>query len=419
MIHYRRPPVTRGLFVGLDVLLSGLVVLSVALAPDGSVLASAIVSAILLAVYSWGRVVVRVHERPIDAPRGAWWPDTTWILALLVPWGVLLWLTPGALWIAFPLMFLQMHVLGPHRGPLAVGLTTALAVIQGLTSRAGSDDGWIGYVLGPILGAAVAIGVVLGLEALVRESQARQRTVDELTQVRLHLAQADREHAVATERERFARDIHDTLAQSLSAIELLLRTADTAIGADDTHARALIAQARAATHTSLADARQLVEDLTPADLNRTTLLGALERVAARAVETSHDTAPPDTDHPEPLTVTVHTAGDPRPLPINVETALLRIAQSALANVTQHASATLARITLTIEPESVSLDIVDNGTGFDPSTLPPRGSGRAGFGIPAIRARADELGGHLTIESTAGHGTALAVVLPVPATEVRP
>ncbi|SKC59684.1 Signal transduction histidine kinase [Krasilnikoviella flava] len=399
VIRHPPPSATRALNLGLDVLLGTLAVVAVVQAPPGRTWAAAAVAAVLVAVHVAGRRAVRVHDRSVDTPRGAWWPDTAWVVALVVPWVVLLWLSPAALWLAFPLMLLQMHVLGPHRGVVAVAVTTALAVAEGLLVQVDADDPWTGFVLGPVLGAAVAVGVVLGIEAFVRESQTRQRTVDELTQVRQHLAQAERERAVTDERARLARDIHDTLAQSLSAIELLLRAADDAVGTDDERARALVGQARGAARDGLAEARRVVQDLTPPDLDRTTLVAALRRVAGR----------------QPLDVSVHTAGDVRPLPVPVETALLRIAQSALANVVQHADARRARLTVTYEQDTVTLDVVDDGRGFDPAAASGGASGRPdgrGFGLPAVRSRAQELGGTVALETSPGGGTALAVTLPV-------
>ena len=434
MIRHRVPSATRGLFLGLDVLLAVLVVVAVVQAPSGRTGPAVAVAAVLLGVYVWGRTVVRVHERSVDTPRGAWWPDAAWVAGLALAWVALLWLTPAALWIAFPFMFLQMHVLGPHRGVVAVAATTVVAVAEGLLVQVGPGDSWTGYVLGPVLGGAVAVGVVLGIEAFVRETQARQRTVDELTEVRQHLAQAERERAVTHERARLARDIHDTLAQSLSAIELLLRAAENTVGTDDDRVRALLAEARGAARDGLAEARRVVHDLTPPDLERTTtLLEALRRVAARTEatqrETNHDAshdvghdASHDASHVgtgRPLTVAVRTSGTPRPLGVPLETGLLRIAQSALANVAEHADAARAQVTLTYAPETVTLDVVDDGKGFDPATTPAdRQAGRQtdrhagrGFGLPAIRSRAAELGGTLALETTPGGGTALAVTLP--------
>ncbi|MFD6447337.1 sensor histidine kinase [Promicromonospora sp. NPDC060204] len=418
-------PATRGLVVGLDLLLVVLVVIAVVQAPPGAGWPAALAGGVLLAGYVAGRAAVRVHERSVDTPRGTWWPDLAWIVGLTVVWVVLLWLSPAALWVAFPLMILQMHVLGPRRGVVAVVLTAVVTVADGLLTRSGPGEPWTGYVLGPLLGAAVAVGVVLGIEAFVREAQNRQRTVDELTRARRHLAQAERERAVTDERARLARDIHDTLAQSLSAIELLLRAAEDAVGSDDARARELVGQARSAARDGLAEARRVVQDLTPADLDRTTLLGALRRVAERTA------AGRDGTRSRPLAVTVHAGGTPRPLPVPLETALLRIAQSALANVDEHADASRAEVTLTYAPGSVTLRVADDGVGLGPAAAPgvpasataaataSGGPGARGFGLPAMRSRVRELGGELALEGPAGAGTVLTVTLPVrPEEEAR-
>jgi signal transduction histidine kinase len=417
VIRHPLPSATRGLIRGLDVLIAALLVVAVVQAP-GIAWPVLITAVVFGALYVGGRLVVRVHERSVDTPRGRSWPDATWVAALIVPWAVLLWLSPPALWLAFPLMLLQMHVLGPHRGVVAVVVTTGIAVAEGLVVQAGAGEPRTGFVLGPVLGAAVAVGVVLGIEAFVREAQTRQRTVDELTQVRQHLAQAERERAVTEERARLARDIHDTLAQSLSAIELLLRAADDAVGSDDDKARALLGQARGAARDGLAEARRVVEDLTPGDLDRTTLVAALRRVADRTATTHNDT---DAGRDKPLTVSVQTSGSPRSLSVPLETALLRIAQSALANITEHASASRAEVTLTYDDDTVTLDVVDDGAGFDGAGFDGAGldaarpSGnrahRRGFGIPAIRSRTHELGGAFALETRPGGGTAVAVTLP--------
>ncbi len=114
------------------------------------------------------------------------------------------------------------------------------------------------------------------------------------------------------------------------------------------------------------------------------------------------------------------SGTPVPLPTPYEVALLRIAQSALANTVRHAAAGRAEITLTFMDDSVTLDVVDDGTGFVP---PPGGpspglsADGGGFGLPAMRARAESLGGTFAVESAPGQGTAVAVTLPLPSAEV--
>lgn len=103
-----------------------------------------------------------------------------------------------------------------------------------------------------------------------------------------------------------------------------------------------------------------------------------------------------------------------------EVALLRIAQSALANTVRHAEATTADVTLGYLGDHVSLDIVDDGRGFDPDRLPAPDPEAGGFGLAAMRARAHALGGTLALTSAPGHGTALAARLPLtPPSQLQP
>lgn len=354
----------RALAIGLDLLFVGLVALAVAGAvgrSTPSTLGALVSGTGLLAVYAAGRMKVRVHERSITAPRGAWWPDSAWIAALVMLWCVLLLVSSTALWLAFPLFLLQMHVLGPRRGLTAVVVTTTIVVVDGVTVAAPPGALPLGFVLGPVLGAAVAVGVVLGFEALVTESTERQATVDELMQARELLADAERDTLVRDERERLAREIHDTLAQGFSGIELLLRAAGTSLDRDDTpRAATHVDQARELARHSLDEARRFVRALAPPDLDDSTLIGALERVAQRY-------------RARELDVIVRTEGRPRPLPVPAETALLRIAQSALANVDRHADAGHAEIVVDYTRDDVVLDVIDDGSGFDPTASPPSGT----------------------------------------------
>jgi signal transduction histidine kinase len=175
---------------------------------------------------------------------------------------------------------------------------------------------------------------------------------------------------------------------------------DTAPGTARDHVRT----AAAIVERSLAEARRFVHDLTPADLAAGGgLLQALHAVAAR------ETTPA-------LTVRVQSEGTPPdPLPAPVESALLRIAQGALANVREHARATTATLTLTCLDDEIVLDVTDDGQGFDPHTPAVREAAadeQRGHGLPAIRARLRQLGGTLTIESAPGEGTALSAAIPL-------
>ena len=387
---------TRMPLLGLDLLMSTMLLLAVILAP-ATRLEAAIAASALAAAYGWGRHTVDVAGRGIDASRGRLWPDIAWIAAMLVLLAPLLVLSPGGAWVAFPVMVISVHVLGPRAGSIAVGTTVALVVGAAALSFGGDLSGRLGYVIGPVVGGTLAIGVVLSLEAYARESARTRHALAALRVERERASAAERSAAIAAERARMARDIHDTLAQSLSAIELLLRTADASVGADDERVRRLIGQSRAGAADSLADARRLVADLVPRELDDRTLVSALERLGNRVAS-----------GPDGPSVTVDVDRDFGTLDIARETALLRIAQSALANVTQHAGATDVRVTLTRAGAVVCLSITDNGRGISDDRRSPAGGG---FGLAAMRSRVELLGGGLDVTAPQGGGTRVTATLP--------
>ncbi|MEU1071987.1 sensor histidine kinase [Streptomyces sp. NPDC005878] len=378
-------PAARLLRLCLHALLAGLLAL-VAVRSTGDAAVYAAVGA-MAAVYAAGVLSPAVRPR---TRAGAWW-----LGALCAAWLVLLALSPDALWVAFPLYFLQLHLLPRRWGPPTVLATAGAAIASFLLH---GERVTPGAFIGPLLGAAVAVATVLGYEALYRESERRRELIEELVSTRAGLAEAERAAGTLAERERLAREIHDTLAQGLSSIQLLLRAAERALGPDDP-ARAHVEQARTAAQDNLAEARRFVRALTPPGLERASLPGALERLCAST--------------PEPA-VRFGVSGTPVELPTPYEVALLRIAQSALANTVQHAAAQRAEITLSFMDTSVALDVVDDGRGFEPGRERPFGTG--GFGLPAMRSRARSLGGTLSVESAPGQGTAVAITLPLPARE---
>ncbi|MFT4165379.1 MAG: ATP-binding protein, partial [Microlunatus sp.] len=147
----------------------------------------------------------------------------------------------------------------------------------------------------------------------------------------------------------------------------------------------------------------VIRDLAPAelsgDLTGDLLPEALREASLRA--TRHTGVA--------VTVTVH--GEPVPLPAEFGTALLRTLRGAVANVVEHADAHRVTVTLTYQPDLVSLDVRDDGRGFDPSSVSV--SGGRGRGLVGIRSRARELGGELAIESAREEGTVIALSLPLP------
>ncbi|RCG24959.1 sensor histidine kinase [Streptomyces diacarni] len=384
-------PTTRALTWCLHLLVLGLLALTAVRAvADGAPDAVAViaVAAVLGLVYAAGPLLP-VFSR-------SRWAAAGWLAVVGAVWLVLLVLAADAVYLAFPLFFLQLHLLSRRAGLLAVVVTTAAAV----GAFAGHRGGLTAAVaIGPALGAAVAVAVVWGYQALYRESERRRQLIEELTATRADLAAAQHTAGVLEERERLAREIHDTLAQGLSSIQLLLRAAERALPGQAEAAVGYVGQARQAAVDNLAEARRFVAALAPPALEGGTLAGALERLCA-TTSTRH-----------PLTVRFHLTGRPVPLSTPHEVALLRIAQSALSNTTRHARAGRAEVTLSYLGDRVAVDVVDDGIGFDPLEAPASGADAGGYGLPAMRARLHALGGTLIVESTPGHGTALAAQLP--------
>ncbi|MFC0550454.1 sensor histidine kinase [Planotetraspora thailandica] len=222
------------------------------------------------------------------------------------------------------------------------------------------------------------------------------------------LAQA-REAGVHDERERMAREIHDTLAQGLTGIITQLHAAEHA--ADDPAAwRRHIEAATTLAKESLTEARRSVHALRPEPLQTARLSEALVNVAERWSSL----------HEVPVQVT--TTGAARPMRPEVEVALLRTAQEALTNVAKHARATRVGVTLSYMEHQVALDVRDDGTGFDPARIHDNvtndpSEDRGGFGLIAMRQRIEGLSGTLQVESEPGAGTGISACVPAEPAEV--
>lgn len=406
-------PVVRALKWCLHLLMAGLLSVAVGRAVvDGSPHPFAVVGAAACAAiaYAVGPLLPPVGRGRL--------PTRTWLACLAAIWLVLLALTPDGVWVAFPLYFLQLHLLPRRIGTSAVAVT-ALVAAAGYSWH--HHEVAFAAFVGPVLGAAVAVATVLGYQTLYRESDQRRVLIDELTETRAELALAGQIAGTTAERERLAREIHDTLAQGLSSIQLLLRAAERALASEPatsaTHRTApekradgvalrYVEQARRAAQDNLDEARRFVHALVPPDLAGEGASAELHSAVDRLCHT--------TTVRHGLQVRFQLAGSPVQLSTSIEAAVLRIAQSALGNTVAHAQAKSAAVTLSYMDGQVALDVVDDGQGFAPEQLPPPEPGQGGFGFAAMRARARALGGTLTVESAPGKGTAVAVQLPSPA-----
>ena len=200
-----------------------------------------------------------------------------------------------------------------------------------------------------------------------------------------------REAGILDERERMAGEIHDTIAQGLAGVITQIEAARQSWG-DEPEMRRHLDTAADIARQSLADARRSVRDIRPTELDGSRLPAAITDVAHRWSATA--------GVPAQFTCT----GEPRVLPTQIEVALLRAAQEALANVDKHAVATRAGITLSFTDASVVLDIRDDGVGFDPTGQPERDS----YALTAMRKRVEQIDGELHVESAPGDGTAISV-----------
>jgi signal transduction histidine kinase len=271
---------------------------------------------------------------------------------------------------------------------LAAFQTLGLYLVYVILYEAGNWLFLLMVTLG-FLGASILIGAFVA--SLIKQSVARQHLLDELTQTRARLLKSEREAGILAERQRLAREIHDTLAQNFTSVIMHLSAAKlSSTDAIQTH----VEQAEQTAREGLDEARRMIWDKSPGQLENASLIESLEKHAARwSVEND-------------INVAMDVTGDQRTLDAAMDVALLRIFQEALHNIKKHASAKNVNITLSYMPDLLILDIADDGQGFIATK-----NGR-GFGMTSMRERAEELGGELTVESEPGKGTNIAVSIPI-------
>jgi PAS domain S-box-containing protein len=236
------------------------------------------------------------------------------------------------------------------------------------------------------------IGLALENAQLWEELRRKERIRGELL-ARLMRAQEE-------ERLRIARELHDGIGQSLSALVFGLNTVSLAITQAPSEVPRLLDRLKISASETIRELQTIIYDLRPTLLDDLGLIQALkwytrERLEARDVRVIFEI-------PEHV---------PR-LPPEIETALFRIAQEAITNICKHAEATEARIRLALQPEWVELEIADNGIGFIWSEVQKGNGARRGWGLLGIQERVELLGGEMKIESAPGQGTRLWVRLPI-------
>jgi signal transduction histidine kinase len=278
-------------------------------------------------------------------------------------------------------------------GGFAIGAISAAVALAG----AGGDLGAaLPGVATSILTAGMVVAIAVWIRETITQSLQRQNLIEQLIAARRELATAERAAGVAAERARLAREIHDTLAQAFASVVTHLEAADASLPADAERPRRHVRAAEEVARASLAEVRTLVWALRPEAISSVGLPAAIERAAVAAGA-----------GPAGPTIEFAVSGEPRALHVDFEVTLLRAAQEAIANARRHAGASHITVTLTYYPDEVSLDVTDDGRGFDPADAAKSG----GLGLIGMRERAEALGGKLAIESAPGEGTAVAVTLP--------
>ncbi len=213
--------------------------------------------------------------------------------------------------------------------------------------------------------------------------------------------------ATTEERNRLAREMHDTVAQALTGLAIQLETAQSLLkGGNSSLAEEMLTGARESAQKALEDTRRAVQGLSPASLERLTPAEALEREAERF------------EKEQGVLAQFLLHGEERTLTQETQTALFRVAQEALNNAGKHAGANRVRIGLQYLASEVTLRIEDDGCGFEVEARPAPGP-EGGYGLFGMMERARLLGGEVRIESTPGWGTRVLARLPYLSPQARP
>jgi len=235
----------------------------------------------------------------------------------------------------------------------------------------------------------VGVGLVTGL--LVRNQRRQAAELDDRNRRLAHYASTVEQLAVTQERNRLARELHDTLAHSLSAVAVQIEAAQALSDVDTAAGQKMIEQALESTRSGLTEARRSLKALRASPLEDLGLALAVrdlaESVAARAG----------------LKLELRIGSHLEDLPPAVEQCLYRAAQEALTNVARHANAASVQVAIAQDSGHVRLTVQDDGRGFDTAAVAD-----TSFGLMGLRERAESIGARFYVESEKGKGTTVAL-----------
>ncbi|MEU6077828.1 sensor histidine kinase [Micromonospora sp. NPDC047074] len=312
--------------------------------------------------------------------------------------------------VGYPQAFQYLAGHWRYAGTAATSMIMAVSYLGGMaTITAGF---WWAWVAISLISTVLACASSYFVESADARNHKQKRALAELheTNVKLEAALEEnaglhaqllvqaREAGVLDERQRMAREIHDTLAQGLAGILTQLQAAEQTLDEPPTLRRHMT-NAMNLARESLTEARRTVHAVEPEALAEARLPDAISDVTRRWSEVND------------IDAALTTTGDPRPMHAEVEVTLLRAAQEALTNVAKHAKASRVGLTLSYMEDLVTLDVRDDGVGFEPNTKRANGSTNGGFGLAGMRQRVQRLAGRLDIESEPGGGTAISASVP--------
>jgi signal transduction histidine kinase len=352
--------------------------------PGNVPVAIAAVASIAIVVLAFARRVPRLAE--LD------WRNFMFVVIVVALWVIAIWASPVAI-AAIPAIYPVVFSNSPLRVALIV--TTAINVIPLTMLLLGSGTRspnlplaiaitLIGVVTAPVIGIAIMTSM--------RQRRELAALVAELAASRAESARLSREAGMAAERERLAREIHDTLAQGFTSIVTLAQAVEPELETDTEAAKRHVELIRTTARENLAEARAMVAELTPTALGEGSLRAAIQRQCDRlSAETG-------------IAVTMHADGSLPALGMATDVVLLRATQEALANTRKHAQASRVTVELSMAGNGVRLSVGDNGIGLTHEHT-------EGFGLRGMRVRVAQVGGTMSVGPTPGGGTSVTVEVP--------
>ena len=341
-------------------------------------------SGIVVCVLAFGRRVI--HAGEFD------WRILLFLATVIGLWIVAL--TASSVAVAavpaiYPLVFASLPL------PAALVVTTVVNVVPLGLALLFYGTRWPDL---PLAVAFTLVGLiaapVIGITIMTSTNQRTRlaELVTELASTRAESARLSREAGAAAERERLAREIHDTLAQGFTSIVALAQAVEPELETDTAAPKRHVELIRSTARENLAEARAMVAELTPTALHGDSLPAAIQRQCDRLSAESG------------IAATMRVDGELPPLGMAIEVVLLRAAQEAFANIRKHSQANMVTVALSPVECGVRLSVADNGIGLVDEHAD-------GFGLRGMCARATQVGGSMSVTPTPGGGTTVTVEVP--------